>query len=54
MSERSVYLRDQADKCRRHAHDMTDSYTQDQLRVLAADYIMQAVEIENEERGTLH
>jgi hypothetical protein len=35
---------------------MTDTYTQEQLQVLAAEYIMRAVEIENEERnhGTLH
>jgi hypothetical protein len=49
MSERSIYLRDQADKCRRHASHMTDAYTQEQLRVSAADNIMRAVEIENEE-----
>ena len=57
MSERSDYLRDQADKCRLHARLMTDSETQEQLLGLAAEYIMRAVKIESEERGfgaTLH
>jgi len=49
VSERSIYLRDQADKCRRHATVMTDDYTKEQLRILAAEYTMRAVEIESEE-----
>jgi len=28
MCERSIYLRDRADKCRRHASAMSDAYTQ--------------------------
>jgi len=38
MSERSIYLRDQADKCLRHARSLTDSETQAQLRKLVAEY----------------
>jgi hypothetical protein len=49
MSELSIHLRDQADKCRRHATAMTDTYTQEQLRILAAKYMMRAVEIESDE-----
>jgi hypothetical protein len=49
MSPRSVYLRDQAEKCRGHADTMTDTESREQLRVLAAEYIMRAVMIESEE-----
>ena len=49
MSERSIYLRDQADKCRRHADVLTDVETQTQLRKLAAEFIEQAEAIENKE-----
>jgi hypothetical protein len=48
MSPRSIYLRDQADKCRRHAENIGDADTQEQLRILAAEYIMSAVAIESE------
>ena len=51
MSERSIYLRDQADKCRRHAHDMIDPYTRAELQKLAAEYIVQAAEIESKEKA---
>jgi hypothetical protein len=51
MSPRSVYLRDQAEKCRAHAASMTDDETRQQLRVLAAEYTMRAVTIESEEPG---
>jgi hypothetical protein len=51
MSPRSVYLRDQAEKCRAHAASMTDDETRQQLRVLAAEYTMRAVTIESEEAG---
>jgi hypothetical protein len=50
MSERSIYLRDQADKCRRHAGHIGAGETQEQLLTLAAEYIMRAVAIESEER----
>jgi hypothetical protein len=46
MSERSLYLRDEADKCRLHAIAMTDAYVQAELRRLAAEYIERAAEIE--------
>jgi hypothetical protein len=49
MSERSLYLRDQAAKCQQHAVSLTDVQTQDELLKLAAEYIMRAVEIENQE-----
>ena len=51
MSERSVYLRDQAAKCRAHAAAMTDLETQTELRKLADKYIVQAVVIESDEQG---
>ena len=43
MSERSCYLRDQADKCRHHASLMTSGDTRDQLLGLAAEYVRRAV-----------
>jgi hypothetical protein len=49
MSERSTYL--QADKCRRHAAAMSDARTQQQLLILAAEYIKRAVALESEESG---
>jgi hypothetical protein len=49
MSERSIYLRDQADKCRRHASAMSDAYTRTELRKLAEEYIARAAEIESKE-----
>jgi hypothetical protein len=49
MSERSIYLRDQADKCRRHANLIGDGHTQAELRKLAAEYVERADEIEASE-----
>jgi hypothetical protein len=49
MSPLSIYLRDQADKCRWHAKNISDAETQEQLRTLAAEFIMRAVAIESEE-----
>ena len=49
MSERSIYLRDQADKCLRHARSLTDSETQAQLRKLVAEYFQHAVDLEQEQ-----
>jgi hypothetical protein len=46
MTERSVYLRDQADKCQWHATALTDACTQAELRRLAAIYIERAAKIE--------
>jgi len=50
MSERSTSLRDQADKCQRHAAAMTDVQTQGELRKLAAEYVVRAAEIESKEK----
>jgi hypothetical protein len=50
MSERSTYLRDQAVKCLRHADALSDAQTKEALCKLAAEYIVQAVEIESKER----
>jgi hypothetical protein len=49
MSERSIYLRDQATKCRGHADSMTDLETRGALRKLAAEYVAQAEAIEAQE-----
>jgi hypothetical protein len=49
MSERSIYLRDQAAKCQRHANLIGDSETQVELRKLAAEYVVQAANIEDAE-----
>ena len=46
MSERSVYLRDQAGKCRQHADIVGDARTREELRKLAAVYIARAEQIE--------
>ena len=51
MSSRSIYLRDQADKCEWHAQNIGDSETQVRLRKLAAKYVVQADEIESKESG---
>ena len=50
MSDSAEYFRDQADKCRAHAERLTNAETRDQLLRLAAEYILRAVKIENEER----
>ena len=49
MSERSIYLRDQADKCLWHASHISDSETEGELRKLATEYIERAAEIEGAE-----
>lgn len=49
MSERSIYLRDQAVKCRWHADYLSDSETKVELQKLAAEYDAQALEIESKE-----
>jgi hypothetical protein len=49
MSERSIYLRDQAEKCRWHANNIGDAETQVELRKLADEYTVQAVDIESKE-----
>ena len=45
------YFREQADRCRRLAHDSTDPVLQVSLRKLADDYQMKADELENDEIG---
>ena len=50
MSERSIYLRDQADKCRQHADIVGDARTREELRKLAAVYIARAEQIESKGR----
>ena len=51
MSQRSIYLRVQAGKCRAHANSMSmsDVVTQTTLRELADEYTAQAEEIESKE-----
>jgi hypothetical protein len=50
MSERSIYLRDQAAKSEAHARALTDVQTQDELRKLAAEYIVRAAALESKEQ----
>ncbi len=52
MSERSIYLRDQADKCRQHANNLCDAQTQEELRKMAAEFIERAKSIESVEIRT--
>lgn len=49
MSERSIYLRDQARKCEFHASQMTAPDVIAQLRKLASDYLIEAAEVEPNE-----
>ena len=51
MSPRSIYLRDQAAKCRWHAKNISDAETQVGLRKLADEYVEEATEIETNEKG---
>jgi hypothetical protein len=47
MSERSIYFRDQADKCQQHANMVGDARTREELRRLAAVYLARAAQIES-------
>jgi hypothetical protein len=49
MSKRSVYLRDQAEQCRRLSRAIDDQRTQDELCKLAAEYVARAAEMESKE-----
>ena len=49
MSERSIYLRDQADQCRQHADTLRDARTREELHRLADVYIARAAQIESTE-----
>jgi hypothetical protein len=51
MSPRSIYFRNQADKCRSHAIALGDAETKAELRKLAEEYIVQAEEIERKENN---
>jgi hypothetical protein len=51
MSDRSIYLRDQAAKCRWHANNIGDTQTQVALRKLAAVYVAEAEDIEAKAGG---
>ena len=46
VTPRSEYLRDQADKCRRHADALSDHETQTDLRKLANQYEVRAAELD--------
>lgn len=49
MSDRAIYLRDQADKCEWHAAQIEDVVTQAALRRLAAKYVVEANKIDAQE-----
>ena len=49
MSKRAFYYREEAGKCLWHADNVVDAETQQDLRELAAQYIMRAVVIENKQ-----
>jgi len=51
MSSRSVYLREQAAKCEWHANNIGDSETPVRLRKLAAEYFVEANDIERKVSG---
>ena len=50
MCERSIHLRKQAAKCEARACALSDVRTQDELRKLAAEYLLRAQALENLER----
>ena len=50
MSARSIYLRDQAGKCRGHANNMSDPETKIALWKLADEYLGRAADIETQEK----
>lgn len=49
MSERSLYLREQAAKCQAHAFAMNNVATRDELRKLAAEYLVRAAALDSKE-----
>jgi hypothetical protein len=49
MSQRSIYLRDQAAKCEAHAIGITAPETQAELRRIAAQYLARAIKLESRE-----
>ena len=50
MTNRAIYYRDEASKCLWHADKVIDAEIREELRILAAQYILRAVVIENKER----
>jgi hypothetical protein len=56
MPELAAYYRTEAAKCLWHADRVPDPDTKEQLRCLAAQFILRAVEMESEDRSyrTLH
>ena len=53
MSERPDYLLDQAAKCMRHAEAMNDPFILAQLRKLASEFVVRALEIESKEAASV-
>jgi len=51
MSQRSNFLRCEADKCLLLAKAISDAITQERLRELACEYFQRAVEIESKEKA---
>ena len=51
MSERSIHLRDQAERCRSHARAIDDPQTQTELHKLADEYLEQAAVIESKSKA---
>jgi hypothetical protein len=51
MSQRSIFLRSEADKCLLLAKAIGDALTQEKLRDLAAEYFQRAVETESKEKA---
>jgi hypothetical protein len=49
MPKRAAYYRTEAGKCLWHADNVMDAEIREELRILAAQYIMRAVAIENKE-----
>ena len=46
----SLYLREQADRCRRLAHGTNDAVTRERLLILAAEYDARAASHDGEEQ----
>jgi hypothetical protein len=51
MSQRSIYLRDQAATCQGRAENIGDGETLEGLQILTAELAMRAVAIENKQPG---
>ncbi len=51
MSQRSILLRSEANKCLLLAKVIGDALTQEKLRDLAAEYFQRAVETESKEKA---